>query len=306
MKKLFALLLVAATLLAVLPLTGAATAAGTPTVSVGSAEGTPGSEVTIPVSLSDTPPIAGFRFKIRYDSDALELVNAEFPTLFSSPASGGKLTANPYIFSWFSTSSKDESKSGVIASLTFRIKADAKPGKSPLTISYDPQDVCDSALQSVPLATADGSIDILCPGHEWDFFGIECIHCGEQQMLSYYQSRPSQTDSGEAAKDFRFFVETSDVNFQKADYIYMTVTFLRSDGSTVRGPVDSEHVTTVYKSVIAGSDYYTPENSDYYLSGVRAEGIPTNAGVAYISVSVTFVKGETALTYEMGSAPYGN
>lgn len=299
-KRLFILLLAVVTLFAVLPLTGASVAENAPAVTVGSVQGAAGSTVTVPISLSGNPGIAAFRFKLHYDSNLLELVAVEFPKLLSSPAAGGSLNANPYIISWFSATASSEEANGVFARLTFRIKADAKAGSTAVSISYDQTDLCDSNFRDVVLATVSGTVGIGCQ-HVWDVFNIQCEKCGERQMQGYMQQRIDGD-----TKDFRLLIETFDATFENADSVTLTMDFLDANRKPVREKPIKAALTTVFKEgVYAGGTLYKPTTEGYCIGGVVVTGIPVAVGVQYVTASVTFVKGDTSITYELGTASIG-
>lgn len=298
MKRLFVLVLTAVMLLTMVPVMSSASAAATPTVTVSSAEGYTGSTVRVKVSLSGNPGITVFKFRLGYDSDLLELIDAEFPQLFSSPATGGSLSANPYIVSWFSTRSADENANGVFAILTFRIKEGVKPGTTPLTISYDQVDICDRNLNDVAFATVNGSISMICE-HRWDAFGLLCGKCGERKLLGYVQERVSEDPE---KRDYRFLVEAPGEVIQSADSLVLTIEFKDAKGNTLQGGPFDQAIEAVYERVRAGNDYYTPKTEGNYLGGLIIHNVPLSAGVKQITLSATFTKGDTKVTYLLGSA----
>lgn len=302
MKRLFVLLMAAITMLVVLPLSGNAAQSGKPTVSVSSAQGDTGSDVTVQVSLSDNPGLTAFRFSLDYDSAVLELKKAEFPTLFSSPASGGNPSADPYLISWYSVPSVDESQNGVFAVLTFHIKEGVKSGTTKLHIDYDPLDVCDRNFRSVTLDKQDGQIDMTCR-HIYDSFGVGCTKCGAHRLSAGMQTRPSTIAKN--AYDFRFLVQTSEQAYADADHIEISLIFMDADGKKILQEPISVMLKTAYYTIIAGDEIVPADPGNCY-AGVIVSGIPKSAGVAMISGSVTFFKtgeeNDPGITYQIGTA----
>lgn len=305
MKRLFALILAAATLLLALPAgtvasTAAAVNGASPAVTVSRAEGTAGSEVKVTLSLSGNPGIVAFRFELRYDTDALELTDVRYPALLGSPATGGRLTANPFIVSWHSPAVKNESANGVFAELTFRIKEGAAPGDRPLSVGYDPVNLFDENWNEVRFATADGAVGVLCD-HRWDDFGIECGRCGQTRMRATMQERPSAGGSG---KDFRILLEGADEIFGNADSVMLTLEFLDAEGKPAAGKASLKvYITVVYRDGVYTADgFHKPSAEGYCIGGAVVTGIPADAGVKSVTAGVTFVKDGREKTYALGSA----
>lgn len=304
MKRLFALILIAATFLMILPISGGAAETANPCVSVSAAEGYPGNDVTLEVSISNNPGITAFRFKLDYDSSALEIKNVEFPQLFSSPADGGPSSSDPYSLNWYSKSSSNEQANGVIAKLTFHIKEDAKPGVAySVKIDYNPLDVCDQQWHEVKLEKKNGGVKVLCDGHTYDIFGVGCTKCGAHGLICNLQTRVSQ--EADNAYDLRALVEARKESFAACDYIVISLTFMDGDGNDLIGYPLEVKVSAVYTSVIAGEDVYSASEGNY-IGGCYVYAIPNDFGVKQIHGTVTFVKGsgadEQRITYEMGTA----
>ncbi|WP_024834591.1 cohesin domain-containing protein [Ruminiclostridium josui] len=112
------------------------TPGGEAEISIGKASGATGSTVTIPVKLNNLPKkgIGSFNFNIKYDTDALEVVEVKPGEIFGSNNSNFDYTVIDAtgLVSFLYTSSnsgKDTvTKSGVITNITFKIKDNAKKG----------------------------------------------------------------------------------------------------------------------------------------------------------------------------------
>lgn len=131
MKKRFVALLLALGLL--LGCAGAVRAADAPRVFVGNVSARAGETVEVPVYLSGCGGFMSLALAIGYDADAMTLLGAE------NAAPGGAYwvtseyySANPYVLLWLSTANVQYN--GVLATLTFRLHADAS-GEYPVTVA---------------------------------------------------------------------------------------------------------------------------------------------------------------------------
>ena len=153
--------LAAVLLLAMMPVMGMA--AGEPAFVVDDVTGNPGDTVTVKVSTRNNPGIIGLLLKVSYDTNVLELTNAE-ESAFSG-VTFGPLTKQPFTFSWVDAIHPDNSTNGAVAVLTFKIKSDAPNGISPITLSYDTADVFRQGANAgefldVTFATVAGSVKV--------------------------------------------------------------------------------------------------------------------------------------------------
>ena len=155
MKRILCLLLTAV-LLVTVPAVG--TAAPTPTVTVGEATGAAGDTVTVTVSVKDNPGIIGFRFFIQYDAAVLELTDHAQEGL--KGITFGPKTKNPFTFSWLDALKPDNAYNGALIRLTFRVREGAPAGKSPVTVTYNADDVINAAFENVRFATVDGGVTV--------------------------------------------------------------------------------------------------------------------------------------------------
>jgi len=119
-----------------------------------------GSTVKVDIVIENNPGITAFNFSVDYPSDILTLENVEYNTLFSSKATGYKTMTSPFIISWFSALSQDESENGVVATLTFKVKDGVKAGKYNVNLTYDENNIFDSAFTNVKFAVDNCDIVI--------------------------------------------------------------------------------------------------------------------------------------------------
>lgn len=120
-----------------------------------------GKTVTVDVKIENNPGITALSLKIDYPEDVLTLTNVEYKNLFSSKATGSKSMTSPFTVSWFSANSEDETANGTLATLTFIVKENANTGTYPITVSYDAENVFDSAFDNVEFAVDNGSVTVI-------------------------------------------------------------------------------------------------------------------------------------------------
>ena len=122
------------------------------------AYGDPGETVQIELKICDNPGITALSVSIGYSADDLELISVDNGGLFETPISLGMLTVNPFTVSWYASDSGNKTDNGTVAVLTFRIREGAKD--SPVTITYNPENVFDNTLQNKTFATVNGLVGI--------------------------------------------------------------------------------------------------------------------------------------------------
>ncbi|AEY66033.1 cohesin domain-containing protein [Clostridium sp. BNL1100] len=143
------------------------TPGGEAEISIGKASGATGSTVTIPVKLNNLPEkgIGSFNFNIKYDTDALEVVEVKPGEIFGSNNSNFDYTVidTTGLVSFLYTSSnsgKDAvTKPGVITNITFKIKSNAKKGS--IKISQGTSGAFgDTALKKINPVFSEGEITV--------------------------------------------------------------------------------------------------------------------------------------------------
>ena len=68
---------------------------------------------------------------------------------------------SPFTVSWFSANSEDETANGTLATLTFIVKENANTGTYPITVSYNAENVFDSAFDNIEFAVDNGSVTVI-------------------------------------------------------------------------------------------------------------------------------------------------
>ena len=192
MKRTISLLIALVLLITVIPL-GNVTAVGEPTFEVSTVAGNKGDTVTVNINMLDNPGIATIRINLTYDSSALELLSTANGTAMGDAMYlGGPIANNPYVFTW--TSLEDQKGSGLLATMTFKIKDSATIDHHDITLTYDPEDLTAGDAMNpdrVHFEVVNGGVTVECIHHagNWEVQtpatcsqkGIEvqkCTECG--------------------------------------------------------------------------------------------------------------------------------
>ena len=120
---------------------------GTITASTETAK--PGETVNVTITLGEHPGLVSLQIEVGYDADALTLTGVtDAGNLSTFEVDTNNLTPNPFTLTWNGDLLKSNiTYTGVIATLTFKVKEDANPGDQVITIrsfdamNYDTDDV---------------------------------------------------------------------------------------------------------------------------------------------------------------------
>lgn len=148
-KKLLAVFLTLAMLLSLLPTT--ALAADAATVTAGSAEVNAGDSFSIDVRIADNLGFNNFQLQVVYDKTMLELTNIE--DISDDSILRSELVVNPSEGIFTTAATRDNTKNGVIATLTFTAK-DAAKGTT--TVSIEPLETTSALMKVSGFANASG------------------------------------------------------------------------------------------------------------------------------------------------------
>lgn len=119
-----------------------------------------GSEVTVDVSIKNNPGITALKVMLEYPDDILTLKKVEYPELFSSKGTGGDKYKSPFVMSWFSAKSQNETANGVFARVTFKVKEEAAIGAYAVRLKYDAESVIDISGNKVDFGVENGEITV--------------------------------------------------------------------------------------------------------------------------------------------------
>lgn len=126
-------------------------------VSVGTASGQPGDQVSVTVSVSGNPGIAYLKLKIGYDASQLTLTGATNSGLLSGTFTTSKTTdTNPYVLQWMGA--ENATGNGVAATLTFQIASNASAGDKAISVSVD--ECYNESFDDVTLSTSNGKVTV--------------------------------------------------------------------------------------------------------------------------------------------------
>lgn len=148
-KKLLAVFLTLAMLLSLLPTT--ALAADAATVTAGSAEVNAGDSFSIDVRIADNLGFNNFQLQVVYEKTMLELTNIE--DISDDSILKSELVVNPSEGIFTTAATRDNTKNGVIATLTFTAK-DAAKGTT--TVSIEPLETTSALMKVSGFANASG------------------------------------------------------------------------------------------------------------------------------------------------------
>ena len=163
MKKLIALCLAIMLVFAAMPVIGV-TAANIGKFVVSAPETAAlGETFDVAINIANNPGIVSAKVLVAYDSNVLEFVSkaeGAFAGVSYSPE-----TRNPFIVNWVDTIHGLNTTNGALTTLTFKVKDGAPLGQTPITLSFNPNDVYDSNFDNVDFTTVDGCVDIISCRH---------------------------------------------------------------------------------------------------------------------------------------------
>lgn len=129
----------------------------TPSIVIGSARGKAGDTVDVTITMSDNPGFVSANLYVNYDEDLLTLKNVKDGGLLSGVTHSDNYTS-PYGLCWVNDLAKENFKvNGVLATLTFEISKNAKPGKTIISLE---QDILDCDIENVVFKLTDGNVEV--------------------------------------------------------------------------------------------------------------------------------------------------
>ncbi len=207
MKKIFAILTVIL-LLATL-FTFPASAAGSGSIAMSSASGKQGDTVTLSVSMLSNPGLVTMTIRVSYDTNVLQLTNVSNSGLLA----GAQLNASygsPYTISWVDgAATTNNTRTGTIASFTFKIKDSAAAGKT--TVSLQFIDSYDTDYNENSFSAGSGTVTVNCKSHSYGSYtstgdtqhSRTCSACGNVESANHnwnsgiINKQPSCKEAGE-------------------------------------------------------------------------------------------------------------
>lgn len=135
-------------------------AAGSGSMSMSSASGNRGDTVTLSVNLNSNPGLVTMTIRVSYDTSVLQLTNVSNPGLLV----GAQLNTSygsPYTISWVDgATTTNNTKTGTIATFTFKILDNAKIGDSTVTLQFI--DSYDTDYNENSFSATSGKVTVKC------------------------------------------------------------------------------------------------------------------------------------------------
>ena len=132
-------------------------AARNPEITVSDASGNIGDEVTVIISFTSNPGIAGFNADITYDKNNLELTDVSGNSGFGGSFMGNVIKSK---FVWYNAS--NITSTGTFTTLKFKIKDTAKPNTYEIGLSYSQGDMSNADGDDVTATIHAGKITVTC------------------------------------------------------------------------------------------------------------------------------------------------
>lgn len=128
-----------------------------PQIVVDSKNASVGGQVIVNVVMKNNPGINGWAVNASYDSSVLELVKCD-NGVYSDITTSNVITKNPYHIQWYNLD--DVKTNGILFTLTFNVKQNAKEGVYPIKITYDEDEICNQKEEKIHFDVVDGYVKI--------------------------------------------------------------------------------------------------------------------------------------------------
>ena len=176
-------------------------AAGNGSISISSASGKQGDTLTLNVNMNSNPGLVTMTIRVTYDTAVLQLtgvadskllVGAQLNTTYNSP----------YTIAWVDGSATtNNTKTGKIASFTFKIKDNAKVGTSNVTLQF--VDSFDTNYNENSFTATSGKITVNCQSHTYGAYTNKdasnhtrtCSACGNVETKAHTWNSGTVTKS---------------------------------------------------------------------------------------------------------------
>lgn len=172
----------------------------TPSIVIGSARGKAGDTVDVTITMSDNPGFVSANLYVNYDEDLLTLKNVKDGGLLSGVTHSDNYTS-PYGLCWVNDLAKENFKvNGVLATLTFEISKNAKPGKTIISLE---QDILDCDIENVVFKLTDGNVEVgnSSAKSENSVSSSDNSQNSENSEKTYNQSSDTNNSSSNSNKD---------------------------------------------------------------------------------------------------------
>ena len=142
-----------------------AAAAGTGSLSMTGTEGKQGDTVTVAVNLSSNPGLITMKFAVSYPSD-LELLSVSNSGLLGGWTTPAPTISSPYTIRWAdSLAVANNTATGKIVTLTFKIKDSATPGSKTVSLTFNESRDVNGSKNT--FANASAIVKVNCKSHSF-------------------------------------------------------------------------------------------------------------------------------------------
>ena len=231
-----------------------------------------GEAFSLEVGIKNNPGIVSLRFKVEYDSSALELVGASDTGLLNGYTAPSSVISSPYTLRWAdSLAYNNNSENGTVATLNFVAKSTASSGAYYVVIT--PVEARDFNGEKISFASITAAVvieDVLAKGDVnadgqvslEDYALIKAYLQGEE--LSSQQLKSADLDGDGAVDAFDLFYLNKAVNMENAhDFEYTAVSGNDIKITGYTGTATQLQIPSVIDghNVVALSDYAFKNNT---------------------------------------------
>ncbi len=159
-KKILSLLLSILIISSIFSFSVVASATENGVVSVGNATGKAGEEVVVPIAVTKNPGIVGVAFSINYD-EKLTIIEVNNVSSWEGYTPSGDLSMKPFNISYTSARFDNDTSTGKLVEVTFKIPNDAQPTDIyEIYLTYDEENIFDVDMNNVSFDTLAGQISV--------------------------------------------------------------------------------------------------------------------------------------------------
>ncbi len=137
------------------------TPAPTPVLVLSGASALTGEEVTLTLALKNNPGLISLLAELHYDRSRLRLLSAEDAGLLPNANFSDRPEADPFILYWEdATAAENHREEGVLVTLRFLVLPEAEAGEAEVSLSYDPEDIYNFAMENVAFAVENCAVHV--------------------------------------------------------------------------------------------------------------------------------------------------
>lgn len=118
----------------------------------------PGEDFVVAIRTRNNVGVCSLKLKVHYDRTLFELISYEAGVF--TPLTSSALDHEVFILNWCDATDGDNATDGVIAYLTFRLKEGVVNTESVITLTYDHEDVYNTAWEGVYFKTVEGVVEV--------------------------------------------------------------------------------------------------------------------------------------------------